>query len=92
MGAKIRPPTLKVIELLSQLSLTKLTQSSPKKKKNHEEKGHINFQEFFWSELRIKDPISNSKFQSKIFVSKFKIPHYKFQILNLKFHVPKLQV
>ena len=33
-----------------------------------------------WSGLRIKDSLSNSKFQFKIFIPELKIPHSKFQI------------
>ena len=44
-GAKIRPPHLNSAKLLSQLNLTKLTQSTPPKKKSFSwnEKGHIDF-------------------------------------------------
>ena len=44
-----------------------------------------------WSGLRIKDSLSNSKFQFKIFIPKLKIPHSKFKF-NLKFQVSKFQI
>ena len=88
MGAKIWPPTLKVIELLSQLSKKKNYFSFSSflffffSKKNHEEeKGRINFQEFFWSGLRIKDSISNSKYSNP----KFSIQNFHFQFQNSTF-------